>query len=109
MINRGGEKISAEEVENLVYRLPGVARVAVVAKPDPDLGERVCVAVVVEPGADLTLESVRAALTAMQVARYKLPEDLLVVDELPLTKVGKIDKKRLRDIVRSEADPVEAV
>jgi non-ribosomal peptide synthetase component E (peptide arylation enzyme) len=43
------------------------------------------------------------------VARYKLPEGLLVVDELPLTKIGKIDKKRLRDIVRSEAESVEAV
>ncbi|MCX4461670.1 (2,3-dihydroxybenzoyl)adenylate synthase (plasmid) [Streptomyces sp. NBC_01340] len=109
MINRGGEKISAEEVENLIYRLPGIAQVAAVAKPDPDLGERVCAVVVVEPGTDLTLESVRGALTAMQVARYKLPEDLLVMDELPLTKVGKIDKKRLRDVVRSKADSVEEV
>jgi salicylate---CoA ligase len=105
LINRGGEKISAEEVEDLIYRLPGVARVAAVAKPDPDLGERVCAVVVAEPGTDLTLDSVRAALTAMQVARYKLPESLLVMDELPLTKVGKIDKKRLRDIVRNEASP----
>ncbi|WP_307840849.1 AMP-binding protein [Streptomyces sp. GESEQ-4] len=78
LINRGGEKISAEEVENLIYRLPGVARVASVAKADPDLGERVCAMVVVEPGAHLSLESVRAALTAMQVARYKLPEDQVV-------------------------------
>lgn len=109
LINRGGEKISAEEVENLIYRLPGVARVAAVAKADPDLGERVCAVVVVEPGTHLSLESVRAALTAMQVARYKLPEDLLVVEELPLTKVGKIDKKRLRDVVRGKADSVEAV
>ncbi|MGW2383503.1 (2,3-dihydroxybenzoyl)adenylate synthase [Streptomyces lincolnensis] len=52
MINRGGEKISAEEVENLIYRLPGVARVAAVAKPDPYLGERVCAVVVAEQGAD---------------------------------------------------------
>ena len=92
LINRGGEKISAEEVENLVYRLPGVARVAAIAKPDPDLGERVCVVVVVEPGTDLTLESVRAALTAMQVARYKLPEDLLVVDELAADE-GRQDRQ----------------
>ncbi|MEH0554087.1 (2,3-dihydroxybenzoyl)adenylate synthase [Streptomyces sp. B21-101] len=109
LINRGGEKISAEEVENLIYRLPGVARVAAVAKADPDLGERVCAVVVVEPGTHLSLESVRAALTAMQVARYKLPEDLMVVEELPLTKVGKIDKKRLREVVRGTADSVEAV
>lgn len=64
---------------------------------------------VVEPGTHLSLESVRAALTTMLVARHKLPEDLLVVDELPLTKVGKIDKKRLRDVVHGKADSVEAV
>ena len=57
MINRGGEKISAEEVENLVYRLPGIAQVAAVAAPDPELGERVCVFVVPQPGADITLQS----------------------------------------------------
>jgi salicylate---CoA ligase len=108
LINRGGEKISAEEIENLIYRLPGVSRVAAVAKADPDLGERVCAVVVAEAGADLSLESVRAALTAMQVARYKLPEDLLIVQELPLTKVGKIDKKRLRDIVGGDAHSFEA-
>ena len=47
-----------QEVENLIYRLPGVARVAAVAKADPDLGERVCAVVVVEPGTHLSLESV---------------------------------------------------
>ncbi|MER7178566.1 (2,3-dihydroxybenzoyl)adenylate synthase [Streptomyces hyaluromycini] len=108
LINRGGEKISAEEVENLIYRLPGVSRVAAVAKADPDLGERVCAVVVTEPGADMTLESLRAAITAMEVARYKLPEHLMVVDELPLTKVGKIDKKRLRELVRDLDEPAEA-
>ncbi|MCX4703335.1 hypothetical protein [Streptomyces sp. NBC_01373] len=45
----------------------------------------------------------------MQVARHKLPEDLLIVDELPLTKVGRVDRKRLRDVVRGRADSVEAV
>ncbi|MGP3956753.1 (2,3-dihydroxybenzoyl)adenylate synthase [Nonomuraea sp. 3N208] len=100
LINRGGEKISAEEVENLIYRVPGVSRVAAVAKPDPDLGERVCAVVVPEAGHQLTLEEIRQALTGMEVARYKLPEHLVLVDELPLTKIGKIDKKALRDIVQ---------
>ena len=101
MINRGGEKVSAEEVENLLYRVPGIAQAAAVAVPDADLGERVCAVVV--PGARQvpTLEAIRAALTAMEVACYKLPEHLLTVTELPLTKVGKIDKKALRDIVRA--------
>ncbi|MFG1687847.1 (2,3-dihydroxybenzoyl)adenylate synthase [Nonomuraea sp. NPDC049269] len=100
LINRGGEKISAEEVENLIYRVPGVSRVAAVAKPDPDLGERVCAFVVAEAGHELTLEGIRQALTVMEVARYKLPEHLVLVEELPLTKIGKIDKKALREVVQ---------
>jgi 2,3-dihydroxybenzoate-AMP ligase len=105
LINRGGEKISAEEVENLIYRLPGISRVAAVAKPDPDLGERICAIVVAAPGSHLTLEGVRDALTAMEIARYKLPEHLVLMEELPLTKVGKIDKKALRDLVREDDLP----
>ncbi len=96
MINRGSEKISAEEVENLVYQLPQVAQVAAIAMPDPELGERVCIYAVLMPGAALTLDAVRAAMTAADVARFKWPERLVVVPELPATKVGKIDKKALR-------------
>ena len=96
MINRGGENVSAEEVENLVYRLPAVSQVAAVAMPDPVLGERVCVYVVPRPGAIVTLAEIRAALEAAEVARFKLPEHLVTVADLPVTKVGKIDKKALR-------------
>ncbi len=96
MINRGGEKISAEEVENLLYQLPQVAQAAAVAMADPELGERVCVYAVLVPGAALTLGDVRAAMTRAEVARFKWPERLVLVPELPATKVGKIDKKALR-------------
>jgi 2,3-dihydroxybenzoate-AMP ligase len=96
MINRGGEKVSAEEVENLVYRLPGVRQVAAVAMPDPVLGERVCLYVVLAPGVTLTLEKVRRSLAGAGIAAFKLPEHLVLVGELPLTKVGKVDKKALR-------------
>jgi 2,3-dihydroxybenzoate-AMP ligase len=96
MINRGGEKISAEEVENLAYRLPEIAQAAAVAMPDPELGERVCLYAVLKPGARLTLEALRAALAGAGVATFKLPERLEVVDEIATTKVGKIDKKALR-------------
>ena len=99
MINRGGEKISAEEVENLLYRMPGIAQVAAVAAPDPDLGERVCVFVVPEPAADITLTAIRASLAAAGVARFKWPERLELRPDLPLTKVGKLDKKALRAIL----------
>jgi 2,3-dihydroxybenzoate-AMP ligase len=96
MINRGGEKVSAEEVENLVYQLPAVSQVAAVAMPDAVLGERVCLYVVPRPGAIVTLEEIRAAMEERGVARFKLPEHLVLVDELVSTKVGKIDKKALR-------------
>ncbi|MBP2320376.1 2,3-dihydroxybenzoate-AMP ligase [Kibdelosporangium banguiense] len=96
MINRGGEKISAEEVENLVYQLPAVAQVAAVAMPDPVLGERVCLYVVPRPGTAITLEEIRSAMELLGVARFKLPERLVIVDALLTTKVGKIDKKALR-------------
>jgi 2,3-dihydroxybenzoate-AMP ligase len=100
MINRGGEKISAEEVENLAYQLlPQVAQVAAVAMPDGALGERVCLYAVIRPGSTLTLEEVRAALSGAGVATFKWPERLEVVDELQTTKVGKIDKKALREDV----------
>ncbi|KMS69961.1 Triostin synthetase I [Streptomyces viridochromogenes] len=97
MINRGGEKVSAEEVENLVYELADVSQVAAVAMPDPALGERVCLYVVAAPGHPApTLDAIRAAMEEAGVARFKLPEHLVCVQELAATKVGKIDKKALR-------------
>jgi len=107
LINRGGEKISAEEVENLVYLIPDVEQVAAVAMPDRALGERVCVYVVRRDGSALDLAGVRAALQAHHIAAYKLPEHLVVVEALPQTKVGKIDKKALREdiLARLETEP----
>jgi 2,3-dihydroxybenzoate-AMP ligase len=100
MINRGGEKISAEEVENLLYRMPSIAQVAAVAAPDTELGERVCVFVVPAPGQDITLTAIRDGLAAAGVAKFKWPERLELAAELPVTKVGKLDKKALRDRLR---------
>ena len=103
LINRGGEKISAEEVENLLYRVDGVARAAVVAAPDPILGEQVCAVIVTDASTPPTLEDLRTAMAGMEVAKFKLPERLLVVDDLPQTKIGKIDKKALRELVANPA------
>ena len=107
MINRGGEKISAEEVENLVYQLPAVSQVAAVAMPDLELGERVCLYVVPHAGSAVTLEEVRSVMESAGVARFKLPEHLVVVPELATTKVGKVDKKALREDIagRLEGSP----
>lgn len=97
MINRGGEKISAQEVENLVYRVEGVALAAAVSMPDATLGERLCLYVTLKPDAVVTLDDIRASMRLVGVAAFKIPERLVVVDHLPTTKVGKIDKKALRE------------
>jgi salicylate---CoA ligase len=105
MINRGGEKISAEEVENLLYRMPGISQVAAVAAPDTELGERICVFVVPEPGRDISLAAISDGLEAAGVARFKWPERLEIVAELPVTKMGKLDKKALRDTLAGRSTP----
>ena len=100
LINRGGEKISAEEVENLMLAHPPVARAAVVAMPDRILGERICAFVVPRTGMSLALEDVTAFLLARGLTKFKLPERLEIVPELPVTNVGKVDKNALRERVR---------
>lgn len=97
MINRGGEKVSAEEVENFAYQLAGVEMAAVVAMPDPRLGERVCLYLTLAAGHRVGLDDVVAVMDRAGVAGFKRPERLEVVDRMPLTKVGKIDKKVLRE------------
>src|SRR5262252_6725358 len=99
LINRGGEKISAEEVENLILSHPAVLNVACVPVPDPVLGERMCACVILRPGATLTLEDLVEFLTAQEIARHKLPERLAVVESFPLSPVGKVSKKELASML----------
>ena len=103
LINRGGEKISAEEVENLVLSHPSVVNVACVPMPDPVLGERICAFAVLHDGHSLTLEELAAFLTAKGLARFKLPERLEIVPELPLSKFGKVAKNVLSQIAAENA------
>jgi 2,3-dihydroxybenzoate-AMP ligase len=98
LINRGGEKISAEEVELLLLRHPRVRGAAVVAMPDPRLGERTCAFVVVD-GAPLGLAEVQRHFAALQVAKFKWPERVEHLEEIPRTLVGKVDKRRLQRAV----------
>ncbi|MEV6639054.1 AMP-binding protein [Amycolatopsis sp. NPDC051371] len=93
VINRGGEKINAEEVELLLLRHPLVTGVAVVAMPDPRLGERTCAFVT---GGPLDLAEVQRHFAEQGVAKFKWPERVEVVAEIPRTLVGKLDKKRLQ-------------
>ncbi|MGX1807185.1 (2,3-dihydroxybenzoyl)adenylate synthase [Nocardia sp. NPDC055321] len=94
-INRGGEKIAAEEVENHILAHEQVLDVAVVGLPDSLLGERSCAFVRVRDGARVDQSALAGFLTDRGVAPFKIPDLVRTVDELPRTAVGKIDKKRL--------------
>src|SRR6185437_3342899 len=83
LINRGGEKISGEEVENLILSHPAVQNVACIAVPDPDMGERMCACVILAPGKTLTLKELTDYLQTKEIAKYKLPERLEVMDDFP--------------------------
>ena len=105
IIIRGGENISAAEVEDALNRMAGVVEVAAVAAPDERMGEHVCAFLRLGPGvAAPTLEEVRAHLTAVGIARQKWPEELRVVDgDFSRTPSGKIKKVSLREQLRQEA------
>jgi 2,3-dihydroxybenzoate-AMP ligase len=99
LINRGGEKINCDEVESLIFAHPKVKVVALVAMADPVFGERACACVVPQPGASLTLDELVAFLREQRIASFKLPERLELMSEFPISPVGKILKRQLREIV----------
>ncbi len=104
IIIRGGENVSAAEVEQLLAHMKGVAEVAVVAAPDERLGEHGCVFFRMQPGSEGAapdLEAVRTHLQAAGLARQKWPEELRIVDELPRTPSGKVQKFVLRERLRA--------
>lgn len=94
-INRGGEKIAAEEVENLLLKHPGVLQAALVSVPHAALGETSC-ACIVPKQAGLRAVDLRKYLRQLGIAEYKLPDRFDMLDSLPLTAVGKTDKQALR-------------
>ncbi|QQZ13094.1 (2,3-dihydroxybenzoyl)adenylate synthase [Rhodococcus sp. 21391] len=94
-INRGGEKVAAEEVENHLLAHSAVADVAVVSMPDPYLGERSCAFVVVQGGQPKAVE-LKKFVRGRGLADYKVPDKVVFVDEFPVTGVGKISKSDLR-------------
>jgi 2,3-dihydroxybenzoate-AMP ligase len=98
-VNRGGEKISCEEIENLMFAHPKIKSAALVAMPDPLFGEKACAFVVTHPGERLSFDELVAFLRGRQIASFKLPERLEVVSELPVSPVGKILKRQLRETI----------
>ena len=99
LINRGGEKISAEEVENLILMHPAVQNVACVPMPDANMGEKMCAFVILKRGQSLHLKELVAFLLTKEIAKFKLPERLEVLADFPVSTFGKVSKKVLGEIV----------
>lgn len=99
LINRGAEKISAEEIEELVLRHPAVENVACVPMPDRMMGERNCACVVLRAGHTLDLPELAAFLDLFELAKFKYPERIELFDSFPLSNFGKVSKKDLVMIV----------
>jgi len=104
IIIRGGDNISAIEIENLMSGYPGIIDSAVVGMPDKILGERTCAYVVAKPGVEVTLEKIVSFLKSKGASTLQLPERIEVIEELPMTKVGKVDKKKLREEIKKELE-----
>ena len=94
MIISGGMNVYSSEVENVIQTCDGVSQVAVVGVPDDDWGERVVAFIVAQPEG-IGLDPVRNTCR-QELAAYKRPKDLLIVDTIPVTAYGKVDKKLLR-------------
>jgi acyl-CoA synthetase (AMP-forming)/AMP-acid ligase II len=107
-IIRGGSNINPYEVEGQLRQHPDVREVAVIGRPDPDLGERAVAFVVGTPGRQPTLDELIEVLDQAGLARYKWPESLIALDTLPLATTGKPDRAALRaSLLTSSSDPTK--
>ncbi|MGW8380599.1 AMP-binding protein [Streptomyces sp. ODS28] len=96
VVNRGGEKVPSQEVEEHLLADPRIASAALIGLPHPDMGEQTCACVVPQdPAHPPTLLEVQAGLRDRGIAPYKLPDRMVTFSEMPLTAVGKIDKRAL--------------
>ena len=102
VIIRGGENVPVVEIESLLYGHPAIAQVAIVGYPDPRLGERACAFVVLKPGQSLDLAGMVDFLKGRKVAVQYIPERLEVMDALPATASGKLQKFRVREIMQQK-------
>jgi len=100
IIIRGGENIPVVQIESALYKMPQVAEVAIVAMPDPRLGERACAFVVARSGMRITMKDVRSFLADDGVAKQFWPERLEILEQMPRTPTGKIQKFVLRDLAK---------
>ncbi|MGZ8322749.1 MAG: AMP-binding enzyme [Rhodoplanes sp.] len=99
LINRGGEKISCEEVENHLLAHPRIKSACVVAMPDPTYGEKACAFVMPAGEAEITLEEIKSFLLGRAIAKFKMPERVEVVCSFPTSPAGKILRRELRRMI----------
>ncbi len=104
LIIRGGQNIPIVEVEEQLYRHPAVREVAIAGMPDARLGERACAFVVLKPGFQLSFDEMVAYLQEKGTAKVYLPERLELIEELPRTVTGKVQKFKLRELASRFAD-----
>ncbi len=105
IINRGGEKISCEEVENHILSYPKVKNACVVAMPDAVFGEKACAFVIPIEGVSFDLAEMNGFLLSRDIAKFKLPERLELVPEFPLSPAGKILRRELRRVISDQVAP----
>ncbi|WP_066258506.1 (2,3-dihydroxybenzoyl)adenylate synthase [Hydrogenophaga flava] len=108
LINRGGEKISAEEVENLILMHPAVQNVACVPMPDAAMGEKMCAFVILKPHQKLHLKELVGFLLTKEIAKFKLPERLEILPDFPVSTFGKVSKKALGELVAKKLQDEQA-
>jgi len=107
MINRGGESISATQIEELINRHPDVAAVAVIPMPDPIMGERVCAYIEPKPGSQLTFDDIISFLKGEKASVLQLPERIEFIDAMPYTGAQKMDKRSLREDIENKLKAAE--
>lgn len=102
MINRGGESISATEIEKLIIDHPEVINVAVIPMPDPEMGERVCAYIQPRPGSDMNFEKIISFLRDKKASVLQLPERIEFIETMPFTKAEKVDKNFLKKGIKKK-------
>ncbi len=104
IINRGGEKISFEEIENHILGHPKIKNVCVVAMPDEVFGEKACAFVIPADGETVDLEEIKGFLLSRNIAKFKFPERLAIMKEFPISPAGKILRRELRQVAANQVD-----
>jgi acyl-CoA synthetase (AMP-forming)/AMP-acid ligase II len=109
LIIRGGENLSPKEIEDVLHTHPAIREVAVVAMPHPRLGEGVCAFVIAQPGQSIDVQRIATFLEGVGLARQKFPERVELVDDLPRTASGKVQKNVLREQIAAQMMSSEEV